>query len=67
MGGGAEGSLPDHLGVAFRLQPSLRSDHAAKVITLLWARLMCSSLAAWINTTLTADSLNEPAQLGMSF
>lgn len=54
-GGEAEGLLPDHLCVAFRLHPSLQSDHAAKVITLLWARLMCSSLAVWINTILTAD------------
>ena len=37
------------------LQPSLWIDHAAEVITLLWARLMYSSLAAWINTILTAD------------
>lgn len=65
--GRAEGSLPDPLSVAFRLQPSLGSDRADRVITLPWAGLMCSSLAAWINTIFTTDSLNEPAQLGMSF
>ena len=67
MGGEGRGLTSTPCQCGFRLQPSLGRDRAAGVITLPWARLTCSSLAAWINTILTTDSLNEPAQLGMSF